>query len=232
MTPRDSPNSLIVLQHSGHSIKHICQFGDDFAHVQLPAPFPIRNLRIAISCREPDWQLSSIEQVCNSYLDPLSVVEDFYIKRRYWGTVWKNDAIENTLCFQLLLSFTAVKNLYLFKEFAPRIVAALQELVGGRIIEVLPSLQNISVEGLEPSGPFQEDIGRFVAARRLSGHPIASSDWDKDSNTSRSTSLLHYCTSTVTADLRHLNEHLSHKRKRPLIPRSSHCTFEHLTTPR
>ena len=92
-----------------------------------------------------------------------------------------------------------MKNLYLSKEFAPGIVAALQELVGDRITEVLPSLQNIFVVGLEPLGPFQEDIGRFVAARRLSGHPIASSDWDKDSNTSRSTSLPHYCTSTVAA---------------------------------
>jgi hypothetical protein len=82
----------------------------------------------------------------------------------------------------LLLPFTAVKNLYLSKEFAPGIAAALQELVGGRITEVLPSLQNIFVEGLEPSGPFQENIGQFVAARQLSGHPIAISVWDKDSN--------------------------------------------------
>jgi hypothetical protein len=47
-----------------------------------------------------------------------------------------------------------VKNLYLSKEFAPGIAAALQELVGARITEVLPSLQNIFVEGLEPLGPF------------------------------------------------------------------------------
>ena len=157
------------------------KFNDGFVHVQLSAssPSPIPNLRIAISCRWPDGQLSSIEQVCNSSLDPLSVVEDFCIEHRYWLSVWKDDAIENTLWLQLLLPFTAVKNLYLSKEFAPGIVAALQELVGGRITEVLPSLQNIFVEGLEPSGPFQENIGRFVAARRLSGHPIAISNCDE-----------------------------------------------------
>jgi hypothetical protein len=155
------------------------QFDDDFAHVELSASSPTRNLRIAISCREPDWQLSSIEQVCNSSLDPLSMVEDFYIEHRYSRPVWKNDAIENTLWLQFLLPFTAVKNLYLSKEFAPGIVSALQELIGGRITEILPSLQNIFVEGLEPSRPFQENIGRFVAARRLSGHPIAISDWVK-----------------------------------------------------
>ena len=163
------------------------RFDDYFAHVNLSASSPTPNLSIAISCREPDWQLSSIEQICNSSLDPLSMVEDLYIEHRYWRTVWKNDAIENTLWLRLLLPFTAAKNLYLSKKLAPGIVAALQELVGGRITEVLPCLQNIFVEGLEPSGPFQENIGRFVAARRLFGHPIAISDWDKDSNTSRST---------------------------------------------
>jgi hypothetical protein len=58
-------------------------------------------------------------------------------------------------------------------------VAALQELIGGRIAEVLLSLQNIFVEGLESLGPFQENIERFVAARQLSGHPIAVSVWSK-----------------------------------------------------
>ena len=71
-----------------------------------------------------------------------------------------------------------VKDLYLSKEFAPGIAAALQELVGGRT-EVFPSLENIFVEGLELSGSFQENIGQFVAARQLSDHPIAISDWNK-----------------------------------------------------
>jgi hypothetical protein len=133
--------------------------------------------RISISCIEPDWQLSSITQVCNSSLRPLSMVEDLYIKHRYRQLVWKDDAIENTLWLELLLSFTAVKNLYLSKEFAPGIAAALQELVRGGMTEVLPSLQNVFVAKLEPSGRFQENTGEFVAARQLSGHPVAISVW-------------------------------------------------------
>jgi hypothetical protein len=157
-------------------------FDDHFARVQLPPGFH-STLEIAISCKEPDWQLSSIEQVCSS-LHPLSTVEDLYIEHQYQDSqpVWKNDPIENTLWLQLLLPFTAVKNLYLSKEFAPGIAAALQELVGGRITEALPSLQNIFVKQLEPSGPFQENIGQFVAARQLSDHPITISDWDKNAN--------------------------------------------------
>ena len=150
-------------------------FYDDIARVGLSPG----TLRIEISCREPDWQFSSIEQVCNSSLHPVSTVEDLYIQYAYWQLVWENDAIGNALWLQLLLPFTAVKNLYLSKEFAPGIAAALQELVGGRITEVLPSLENIFVQGLERSGPFQEKIRKFVEARQLlSNHSIAISVWE------------------------------------------------------
>ena len=133
-------------------------------------------LQIYISCREPDWQLSSIEQVCNS-LHSLSMVEDLYIGQGCWRLVWKNDVIENSLLLRLLLPFTAVKNLYLSEDFAPFIAAALRELVGDRVTEVLPSLQNIFVRELEPSWPFRKNIRPFVAARQLFGHPIAISSW-------------------------------------------------------
>jgi hypothetical protein len=136
----------------------------------------LRDLAIAIASREPDWQLPSIEQVCNSSFHRLSMVEDLFIDHQYSQLVWKNDAIENVLWLELLLPFTPVENLYLCKEFAPGIAAALHQLVGGWITEVLPSLQNIFVVGLETSGHFQENIGRFVSARQLSNHPIAISD--------------------------------------------------------
>jgi hypothetical protein len=36
------------------------------------------------------------------------------------------------------------------------------------------------VKGLEPSGPFQDNIGQFVSARQLSSHPIAIAVWEED----------------------------------------------------
>ena len=158
-----------LMNHDAH-----VQFDDYRARVVLRPEF--RTLEIGISCKEPDWQLSSIEQVCNSSFNSISTVEALYIERQYVDLVWKDDAIENTLWLQLLLPFTAVENLYLSEEFAPGIAAALQELVGDRITEVLPNLQNIFVE---PSGPFQVNIGPFVTARQLSDHPIVISVWDK-----------------------------------------------------
>jgi len=149
------------------------EFNDSTASVRLHSR-SFRDSAIEIPCREPDWQLSSVAQVCNSCLPPLSMIEALYIRHQYSHLVWKNDAIENTLWLELLLPFLAVKNLYLSKDFAPGIAGALREIVG---TEVLPSLQNIFVNGLELSGPFQENIGQFVAARELSGHPITISEW-------------------------------------------------------
>jgi hypothetical protein len=47
-------------------------------------------------------------------------------------------------------------------------------------IEVLPTLQNIFLEGLQLSEPVKEDIGQFVAARQVTSHRhgIAVSRWD------------------------------------------------------
>ena len=173
----DTPRLAQFIDRSPKLRKHDVhvRFDDNFVRVGPPLGIPA--LEIAISCREPDWQLSSIEQVCNSSLQPLSTVEDLYIEHQYSELVWKNEAIENTQWLQLLLPFAPGKNLYLSKEFAPGIAAALQEFVGDRITEVLPGLQNISVKGFEPSGAFQKDIGQFVDARQLSGHLIAISDW-------------------------------------------------------
>ena len=173
----DTPRLAQFINRTPNLRKHnaTVQFDDDFARVRLS----LSSLEILISCREPDWQLSSIEQVCNSSLHhPLSLVEDLYIEHAYSELLWKDDPIESTLWWQLLLPFTAVKNLFLSKDSAPGTATALKELVGGRITEVLPSLENIFVKGLEPSGPVQENIGQFVGARLLSSHAISISDWD------------------------------------------------------
>ena len=136
---------------------------------------------VRISCRELDWQVSSLEQLCALHLSSPSVLEDLYIYEHLtMGQPDWQDNTENTLWLELLHRFTTVKNLYISKEFAPHIVAALQELVGGRTTEVLPTLQNIFLEEVEPGGRVQEDIGRIVSARQLSGHTITVSHWERD----------------------------------------------------
>jgi hypothetical protein len=92
---------------------------------------------------------------------------------------WK-DNIENTLWLCLLRPFTPVK--ILSEKIVPRITPALQELVRGRTTEMLPALQNIFLEGFQPSGPVQEGIGQFAAVRQVTSHPIAVTCWERKWN--------------------------------------------------
>jgi hypothetical protein len=133
---------------------------------------------LRISCRELDWQLSSVAQVFTSFSPSIYMVEQLYIHGPRYQ--WKYD-IGNMQWLEIFHPFTAVKNLYLSEKLAPSIAPSLKELVGGRTMEVLPALENIFLEGLEPSGAsgsILEGIEKFVAARQLSDYPITVSRWD------------------------------------------------------
>ena len=138
-----------------------------------------RGLKVGISCREFDWQVSSLEQVFTSILPPLLPSELFIYETPGSPPDWK-DNIENMLWLELLLTFSFVENLYLAEKFAQYIAPVLQGLAGGRTTEVLPALKNIFLEDFPPFGPVQEGIGAFVAARELSGHQITVSPWKRD----------------------------------------------------
>jgi hypothetical protein len=132
---------------------------------------------LAISCRKSDWQLSSLAQVCGSVFTP--AVERLYIlEGQNLRPSWQDD-IETSQWMEVLHPISAVKDLYLSREFTPRIAPTLQELVGGRVTEMFPALQTLFLEEALPSGPAQESIGKFVAARQLAGHPIALSLWER-----------------------------------------------------
>jgi len=135
---------------------------------------------VEIPCTTSEWQLSSLEQVCTSSLPRLSTLEDLHIFEDQGSPPRWQDDVEHTLWLELLRPFAAVKNLYLCKKIVPRIARALKELVGARTTEVLPLLENISLEGLQPSRPLQEGIEKLFAARQLTSHPVAVSRWDMD----------------------------------------------------
>jgi hypothetical protein len=159
--------------------KALVVFGYDIARVILLSQTSgYGKLNVQIPCIELDWQVSSMEQICTSGLPPLSSLEDLYIyENRHSRQVWQ-DNIENALLLELLQPFTTVKNLYLSEKTASCIMPALQELVGGRTTEVLPILQNIFLEELQPSGTVQACIQQFIATRQVTSQPIAVSRWD------------------------------------------------------
>jgi hypothetical protein len=156
-------------------------FGDSFGWVELSSlTSGGSSLRVGISCGELDWQVLLVHQVFTSSLPPLSTLEDLYIREDPYLSLpqQRQHNTENSLWLELLLLFRTVKNLYISKESAQRIRPALQELVGIMATEVLPTLQNIFLQGHEPSGPVQEGIREFVAMRQVISDPIVVSSWN------------------------------------------------------
>ena len=144
-----------------------------------PTPTIVKNSRLRISFQRRDWLLP-LAGFFTSILPSIYIVETLYITRSQDITFQARYQVEDEKLrwlefFRLL---TAVKNLYLSREFALHIFPAFQYLVEEREADVLPALENLFLEGLQTWGHDQEAIESFVAARQLAGHPIAVSRWD------------------------------------------------------
>jgi hypothetical protein len=127
-------------------------------------------LKLWISCKPLDWQISSLAQVCSTSFPPLPTLERLKIYIEF-PLEWQDD-MEDTQWLNLLRPFTSVKDLDLCRDLVAFVAPALQGLSGERVTEVLPALQNLFFTGPMPSGPVKEAIRKFIAARQLSGFPI------------------------------------------------------------
>ncbi len=160
----------------------------DEAHVMfygfkatLILPQTYGDLELEIPCRQSDWQLSMLAQVCSSSLHLISSLEHLYV-HEYKAIesdrpCWQDD-IENIQWLELLRPFTTVKALYLSRGITTRVIPTLEELVGESATSVLPALQSLFLEELHLSGPVKQGIDKFIAVRQLSNHPVVVSHWD------------------------------------------------------
>lgn len=136
-------------------------------------PIVDRGLRLEISCKQQDWQLSSLAQVCSTSIPRtfITAVEHLYIcEIGHLRPRWDQD-IENNQWFELLRPFTGLKNLYLSQRIVPHMVPALQ--IEQIATEVLPTLQNVCLE--QSSKQFQEVVEQVLSSH---DHRIAVHDWD------------------------------------------------------
>ena len=148
---------------------------------QQTRAFSRPRISLSMFCNGSDWQFSFLTQACSSLSPTLSNYETLNVREKGFeslGPGWEDD-VENSQWLELFHPFTSVKNLYLSEVVAPLVKPALQELAEERVTDVLPMLQNLYVEGLEPSGPIQEGIGQFVTARQLVNRPVAVEPWDR-----------------------------------------------------
>ena len=130
-------------------------------------------LKLRVSCKPLDWQLSAVAQVLNSLSSSLPTLETLEISVDSGD--WQGD-IEVTQWLELLHPFTSVKEMTLEGEDSVRLVApALQELARERAAEVLPTLQTLFLPtyGWRSLVLLKEAIEQFIATRQLYGHPVA-----------------------------------------------------------
>ena len=134
------------------------------------------------------WQFRSLTRPRHQLSPPLANRERFDIRRprdRRRSPHWAA-RMANASWLELLRLFAAVKHLYLSEGVALCLAPTLKGLTGGSgvtEVTVLPALQKIFVERFQRSGPVQEAIGAFVAARRLSGHPVDVQCWVNNQST-------------------------------------------------
>ena len=129
-------------------------------------------VRLEIFCREPDWQVSSMEQVCSQLSPLLSCVEQLDIREDSPGQEWQGNGIDPTLLLELFDTFPSMKHLHIYGELRPLVARALQELTGASATDVLLSLRDLVFEGPSPSESIQKDIEGFITARQNSNHPV------------------------------------------------------------
>jgi hypothetical protein len=158
-------------------------FYESFVCVMLPSrTFGYREPHVNISYSDSHWPYSSLMEVCALPLPSLFTVKHLFLYEDKVSQLDWQDQVKNSLWRRLLRPFIAVEDLYLSEGLGPRITPALQELDGEGATEMLPALQNIFLEGPRPyaSGPVQEDVEKFVAARQAFSHPIAVCPWDRE----------------------------------------------------
>ena len=135
------------------------------------------SVELQISCREPDWQASSMAQLCIQISPLTSHMESLEIREDTPGQARQGNGIDPTQWFELFDLFPAVQDLYIHDELRPIVAQALQELTGERATEVLPTLRRLFFRGPSPPGSTREDIETFIAARQHSDYRV-DVHWD------------------------------------------------------
>jgi hypothetical protein len=133
--------------------------------------FKVLNLKMPCSRDVSNSRVWLLVQACGTFLPLLPNLEHLSVQNFECIPLQWQDEVYNTRWMVFLCLFITVKDLTLDELAVLSVSPALEELVGERVTEILPVLQNIVLEGNPPSGLVPEGIAKFVAARELSGHP-------------------------------------------------------------
>ena len=148
------------------------EFLSNVVKTTLTSPVGRGKLELGISCRRPDWQVSSMAQLCAQLPALTSRVEQLDVRK---GCItrakWPED-MESAQWLELFEPFVAVERLSI-QKLGQLVVPALGELTGERASDVLPAMRSLLFRGLDANSLIKEDLKPFVFARRSSNLPIS-----------------------------------------------------------
>jgi hypothetical protein len=139
--------------------------------IAFPDPSTSTPLRLQISCKQFDWQLASMTQICNHFSPFLLRVEDLRISST--RSLFEEAGEQWT---ELIRAFGSAKDFRIAGVHATDILCALRPADGGHTTDttVLPSLRNLHVqEVMRVDQPLWDAAQSFIASRQLSSCPIA-----------------------------------------------------------
>lgn len=155
------PNEVHVdFRHSGMHVR------------SFPPRYFDEGFRLKIACAR-DWHTSRLVQVFALSLPSIHMVDHLYIyPSRHSSPVYQG--------YKRFFHFlTGVKNFYISEELTECMAFELKDLARERVANVLPALECIFLENLQPSKTDQERYRQFAAARQLLGRPVTISTWNK-----------------------------------------------------
>ncbi|KAI9450241.1 hypothetical protein BJY52DRAFT_199309 [Lactarius psammicola] len=134
-----------------------------FSNSSTPAP-----LRLQISCKQLDRQLSSMAQVCDQFSPFLSRVKNLCIQSSSG-----QDDVDGEQWLELIRAFGGVTDFRVADKLVRDILCALDPAHGGHTT-VLPALRHLLVKNPIAMNESSRDdaLRSFIALRSLSGRPV------------------------------------------------------------
>ncbi|KAH9000748.1 hypothetical protein EDB83DRAFT_2682608 [Lactarius deliciosus] len=127
-------------------------------------------LRLQISCKQLDWQLSSMAQVCDQFSSFLFRVDNLLINMTQWSS--GQDDVDGGQWLELIRAFGGATDFRVADELTTAILCALG-LVDGGYATVLPSLRHLHIENpMAMNEPSWDGLLSFITLRSRSGHPV------------------------------------------------------------
>ena len=129
-------------------------------------------LRLQIPCKQLDWQISSVAQICDQFSLFVLDVQHLVCIINDWSSV--QDDVDGEQWLQLVRSFGSARTISVAGELATGILCALRPGDVGYTtdVAVLPALRTLRIQDPMPlNWPFWEAAQSLISARGLTCHP-------------------------------------------------------------